>query len=149
MRDAGRGLLRMSDGPRRVLVACTGNSCRSIMAEALINARCGGRWSAVSAGSRPTGAVHPRALATLARHGIDPGDPASESWDSFAGQDFDLVITVCDAAAQEACPVIPAGGARLHWSTPDPATVTGSDAEIDAAFEDAFARLERRIEEAL
>jgi arsenate reductase len=142
----------MSDatgGRRRALVLCTGNSCRSILAEALINARRGDAWVAVSAGSRPTGAVHPKALETLDRHGIDPGTPASESWDRYAGEAFDLVITVCDSAAAEACPFFAGPAERRHWSTPDPAAATGTEAEIDAAFEDAFARLERRIEEEL
>lgn len=134
---------------REVLVLCTGNSCRSILAEALINARRGDRYRAVSAGSHPTGQVHPKALATLRRHGIDPGSPESESWDVYAGQPFDYVITVCDAAADEACPAFPGRFERLHWSTPDPAAATGTEAEIDAAFEDAFRRLAARIEQEL
>jgi protein-tyrosine-phosphatase len=134
---------------REVLVLCTGNSCRSILAEALINARRGDRYRAVSAGSHPTGQVHPKALETLRRHGIDPGSPRSESWDVYADRPFDYVITVCDAAANETCPAFPGRFERLHWSTPDPAAATGTEAEIDAAFEDAFRRLAQRIEQEL
>lgn len=132
-----------------VLVLCTGNSCRSIMAEALVNHLGGGRVRAFSAGSRPTGVVHPGALATLRRHGIAIGEPASESWDVYAGRDFDYVITVCDAAAGEACPAFAGAARRLHWPTPDPAAVDGSEADVAAAFEDAFVRLRTRIEDEL
>jgi len=132
-----------------VLVLCTGNSCRSILAEAMINQLGGGRYRAVSAGSRPTGVVHPEALATLARHGIDPGRPRSKSWDEFAGASFDLVITVCDQAAHESCPVFGGPGRRLHWSTPDPAAVDGSEAMVLEAFEAAYRLLRDRIEKEL
>ncbi len=133
----------------RILVLCTGNSCRSIMAEALLNHLGRGRVAAVSAGSRPTGHVHPLSLATLNRHGIDPGQPRSQSWDAFADQNFDLVITVCDQAAAEICPVFLGPTKKLHWSTPDPAKATGTDADIQAAFDDAFHQLKHRIEEYL
>jgi len=134
---------------KRVLVLCTGNSCRSVMAEALVNALRGDAYEAFSAGSRPTGQVHPKSLETLARHGIDAGSPRSESWDAYADQSFDYVITVCDAAAGESCPLFPGGFEKLHWSTPDPPAATGSDEEIDAAFDDAFRLLRTRIEEEL
>ena len=84
---------------RRVLVLCTGNSCRSVLAEALINQLGKGTFEAVSAGSKPAGYVHPKSIETLKRHGIDPGTPSSKSWDIFAGQKFDVVVTVCDEAA--------------------------------------------------
>jgi arsenate reductase len=135
--------------PLRVLVVCTGNSCRSIIGEALINALGGGRYRAMSAGSHPAGYVHPRALETLHRHGIDPGDPRSQSWNDFGGETFDYVITVCDTAATEPCPAFPGRFHRLHWSTPDPAKATGTDEEIDAAFEHAFESLRVRIEKEL
>lgn len=135
--------------PLRVLVLCTGNSCRSIMAEALINARGAGRFRASSAGSRPTGRVHPRAMETLERHGIDAGTPRSKSWDELAAEPFDYVITVCDAAAAETCPAFPGRFERLHWSIPDPAAVRGSEERIDAAFEAAFSELNHRIEKEL
>jgi arsenate reductase len=129
-----------------VLVLCTGNSCRSVMAEALINHLGAGRYKAVSAGSKPAGFVHPKSLETLKRHGIEPGAPYSKSWDEFAGQDFDLVITVCDSAAAESCPLFSGKAEKLHWSIPDPAAVTGSDDEIDAAFDEAYMTLKGRIE---
>lgn len=133
----------------RVLVLCTGNSCRSVMAEALINQLGKGKYEAVSAGSHPAGYVHPKSIETLKRHGIDPGQPRSKSWDEFEGQTFDLVITVCDQAAAESCPVFLGKTQKLHWSTPDPAKATGSDADIEAAFDTAFSMLKDRIEDLL
>ena len=97
----------MSTEPTKVLVICTGNSCRSIMAEALINHLGEGRYQAWSAGSHPAGFVHPDSITTLKRHGIDPGQPRSKSWDDMTSQPFDLIITVCDQAAGEACPIFP------------------------------------------
>lgn len=132
---------------QRVLVLCTGNSCRSVMAEALINRIGQGRFDAVSAGSHPAGYVHPKSIETLARHGIDAGTPRSKSWDEFQGQAFDLVITVCDQAAAESCPAFLGKAKKLHWSTPDPAKAIGTDAEIVAAFDDAFNMLKDRIED--
>lgn len=129
-----------------VLVLCTGNSCRSVMAEALINQLGEGRYTAVSAGSRPAGYVHPKALDTLRRHGIDPGSPRSKSWDVFAGARFDVVLTVCDSAAAESCPLFLGEHRKIHWSIPDPAAATGTDAEIDAAFDAAFTLLQTRID---
>jgi len=137
----------MKSGLLNVLVLCTGNSCRSIMAEALINNVGRGRYRAWSAGSVPAGYVHPKSIETLQRHGIDPGQPRSKSWDECAAQSFDLVITVCDQAAGETCPLFPGRPRKLHWSTPDPAKATGSDSKIDAAFDDAFFILKHRVEE--
>jgi len=137
----------MKSGLLNVLVLCTGNSCRSIMAEALINNVGRGRYRAWSAGSVPAGYVHPKSIETLQRHGIDPGQPRSKSWDECAAQSFDLVITVCDQAAGETCPLFPGRPMKLHWSTPDPAKATGSDSKIDAAFDDAFFILKHRVEE--
>ena len=134
---------------QNVLVLCTGNACRSIMAEALINARRGSRYRAYSAGSHPTGRVHPLALTTLRHHGIDPGNPQSQSWDDYANMTFEYVITVCDDAANAPCPVFPGEAKRLHWSTPDPAAATGPAAEIEHAFETAFLQLSHRVAEAL
>ncbi len=134
---------------KNVLVLCTGNSCRSIMAEAMINALGDGRYRARSAGSKPVGFVHPKSLETLKRHGIDVGDVRSKSWDEFAGEDFDLVITVCDQAAAEPCPVFFREQGKLHWSTPDPARAQGSDETVDAAFDEAFDQLRYRIEHEL
>lgn len=131
---------------KRVLVLCTGNSCRSIMAETLINALGAGQYEAVSAGSNPAGYVHPKSIETLKRHGIDPGNPSSKSWDEFVSEHFDLVITVCDAAAAESCPAFLGKHEKLHWSTPDPAKATGTEDEINAAFDEAFFMLKNRIE---
>ena len=132
-----------------VLVLCTGNSCRSVMAEALVNHLGAGRYKAVSAGSNPAGYVHPKSLETLARHAVPLPEPRSKSWDEFADQPFDLVITVCDEAAKEACPVFLGRYRKLHWSTPDPAKAEGSDEDINAAFDAAFGLLRERIENEL
>lgn len=134
---------------KKVLVLCTGNSCRSVMAEALINHIGKGRYEAVSAGSFPAGYVHPKSIDTLTRHGIVAGQPRSKSWDEFANQHVDLVITVCDQAAAETCPIFPGTPAKLHWSTPDPAKVEGSEAVVNQAFDDAFEMLKNRIENEL
>ncbi len=134
---------------RHVLVLCTGNSCRSVMAEALFNHLGKGCIGAVSAGSNPAGYIHPKSIETLKRHGIDPGNPRSKSWDEFAGQNFDLVVTVCDSAAAESCPAFMGPVKKLHWSTPDPAKATGTDTEIEAAFDEAFNMLKERIEDYL
>jgi arsenate reductase len=95
------------------------------------------------------GYVHPKSIETLKRHGIDPGEPRSKSWDEFVEQPFDLVITVCDQAAGERCPLFLGAPKRLHWSTPDPAKVAGSQAEKDAAFDQTFFMLKSRVEELL
>lgn len=131
----------------KVLVLCTGNSCRSVMAEALINDLGHGLYQAWSAGSSPVGYVHPKSLETLKRHGVDPGQPRSKSWNELADHPFDLVITVCDQAAGESCPLFPGKPKKLHWSTPDPAKATGSDDEIEAAFDNAFFILKERVED--
>ena len=130
----------------KVLILCTGNSCRSIMTEALINHLGHGRYRAWSGGSHPVGQVHPKSIGTLKRYGINPGQPRSKSWDEFAAEPFDLVITVCDQAAGEACPLFSSKPKKLHWSTPDPAKAIGSDDEIQAAFDHAFLMLKERVE---
>lgn len=141
----------MQPAPRHhVLFLCTGNSARSIMAEALINDPQigGGRCVGYSAGSQPTGQVNPLALATLARHGIPAEGLRSKSWDEFAGPDapqMDFVFTVCGSAAGETCPVWPGQPCTVHWGVEDPAAVTGSDAEKRRAFDAAFEVLRRRI----
>jgi arsenate reductase (thioredoxin) len=137
---AGRRVLLM-----RVLVLCTGNSCRSVMAEALFNHYGEGKITAASAGSQPAGYVHPKSIETLRRHGIDPGEPRSKSWDEFEGTVFNLVVTVCDSAAAESCPFFPGAPQKLHWSTPDPAKATGTDAEINTAFDHAFTMLHEKV----
>ena len=134
---------------RKILFLCTGNSCRSLIAEALANQLGEGFLHAESAGSNPAGYAHPKALATLKKHGVKAGGVFSKSWDVFEKQDFDYVVTVCDSAASETCPVFAGGFKKLHWSLPDPAGVTGSEDAVTAAFEDTFAALKRRIESEL
>jgi len=105
-----------------------------------------GRYHAHSAGSHPTGEVHPKALDTLQRHEIDPGQPHSKSWDTMTNTAFDLIITVCDHAAGESCPTFPGQPKKIHWSIPDPAKATGTQADIQAAFDQVFFLLKERIE---
>jgi arsenate reductase len=140
-------------GVKTILFLCTGNSARSIMAEAYMNKAGAGRWRAYSAGSKPTGRPNPFALETLSAHGVDPGSPRSKSWDEFAAADaalMDVVVTVCDNAAGEVCPIWPArqGEApeKLHWSFPDPAAAQGDDAAKRAAFETVFANIRKKID---
>lgn len=134
---------------KNVLVLCTGNSCRSVMAEALINHMVEGQYKAMSAGSFPAGYVHPKSIETLKRHGIDAGEPHSKSWDEFKDQHLDLVITVCDEAANGTCPVFLGDYEKKHWNTPDHAKAEGSEAEIEQAFDEAFEMLRTRIEKEL
>lgn len=136
----------MENLAKQVLVLCTGNSCRSIMAEALINHLGAGHYEAVSAGSLPTDRVHPKALETLDRHGIPYDKPRSQSWDDFINTDLDMLITVCDQAAEESCPIFPHSPQKLHLSTPDPAKASGSAQDINAAFDQTFLMLKNRIE---
>ncbi len=117
---------------KKVLVLCTGNSCRSHLAEALINARMGGRWQASSAGTAPAGYVHPFALRVLSEIGIQH-EGRSKSTDEFRDSSFDVVITVCDDAAEN-CPVWLGQGKRVHIGFPDPARATGTDEEILEVF---------------
>ncbi len=133
--------------PKKVLVICTGNSCRSIMAEALINHLGHGHYQAWSAGSHPVGYIHPGSIATLKRHGVNPGHPHSKSWNDMTSHTFDLIITVCNEAAGETCPVFPGYPQKLHWNIPDPGKVAGTDDDILAAFDHTFFLLKQRIEE--
>lgn len=133
----------------KILILCTGNSCRSVLGEALINQLGGDRFQAFSAGSHPTGKVNANALATLARHGISTEGFSSQSWDEFDDKDIDIAITVCDSAAGEVCPVYLNNVVRAHWGLPDPAHVTGSPEVIEAAFEATYAALEKRIHQLL
>ena len=134
---------------KRVLVLCTGNSCRSILAEALINHLGADRYQAFSAGSNPAGYVHPGALETLNRHGISVKDPQSKSWDAFQDSELDLVITVCDNANAETCPAFPGSWEKLHWSIPDPAMHDDDPTASRQAFETAFNMLKDHIEQEL
>jgi arsenate reductase len=124
----------MGDGqPRRVLLLCTGNSCRSQMAEGLVNHDLGGRWEAHSAGTAPAAVVHPLAVRAMAEAGIDIAGAVPRHVDTLVGESWDLVVTVCDAA-RESCPVFPHPVEQLHVSFPDPALATGSDEERLAVF---------------
>lgn len=128
---------------KRVLYLCTGNSCRSQMAEAIVNARLGDEWHAVSAGTKPVGYVHPKALAALEEIGIQhQGRPKSA--DEFRDTDFDLVVTVCDSAAEE-CPVWIGKGKRTHHNFPDPAKAQGTDEEMMDVFRSVRDEIEKEI----
>src|SRR5207244_404026 len=131
-----------------VLFVCTGNSARSIIAEALLNHRGSGRFRAYSAGSHPVGRVNPLALDVLAQQGVSTDGLRSKSWDEFAAPaapSMDMIYTVCDAAAQEVCPVWPGHPVTKHWGLPDPAAAHGSDDERRAAFLRTFQALDARI----
>jgi len=131
-----------------VLFLCTGNSARSIMAEAILNRKGSGNFTAYSAGSQPSGTPRPEALQQLKSAGIATDGLRSKSWDEFALPDaphMDFVFTVCDNAAREACPFWPGQPMTAHWGVADPAAVKGSTEEIDRAFRDAFMTLDRRI----
>lgn len=128
-----------------VLILCTGNSCRSILGEATFNHLAPAGWRAVSAGSKPAGYVHPRSLALLEREGIPTAGYHSKSWDDLPLTP-DIVITVCGSAAGEECPAYLGPVLRAHWGVEDPAHATGTEAEIDAAFLQAYRILRARIE---
>lgn len=132
----------------RVLFLCTGNSARSVLAEATLRAWAGHRFEVFSAGSQPAGTINPFALAQLATEGLSTASLRSKSWDEFAGMDaapMDLVITVCDAAAAEACPVVFGDFLRAHWGLPDPAAVGGDDAAKQQAFREAHRIIKARL----
>jgi arsenate reductase (thioredoxin) len=136
--------------PKTILVLCTGNSARSIMAEAYINHVGQGRWAAHSAGSMPTGRVNPLALEALAAAGIPaPPNARSKSWTEFSGSGapaLDVVVTVCDNAAAETCPLFPGPAHKVHVGFPDPAAATGSHAEQLAAFKAVLADMRPRLD---
>lgn len=139
----------MSTQPKHVLFVCTGNSARSILAEALLNQMGQGRFQAWSAGSQPTGVVNPLTLETLMRLQLPSGACRSKSWSEFAGPDapaLDFVFTVCDQAAGETCPVWPGQPISAHWGLPDPAALQGDEAERRQAFLNTALALKRRIE---
>ena len=134
--------------PLNVLFLCTGNSARSILAEAVMNRLGEGRFQGFSAGSRPAGQPNPFAISLMQREGFDTAFARSKSWDEFATPDapnLDFVFTVCDNAAAEECPYWPGQPVSAHWGLPDPAAVTGSDAEKALAFADTYRALTRRI----
>ncbi len=142
----------MAERAYNVLFLCTGNSARSILAEAYLNTHGKGRFHAYSAGSKPGGRVNPYALDLLAKNGIATAGLRSKSWDDFAqpgAPKMDLVITVCDNAAAEACPFWPGAPMRAHWGIADPAAVEGSDEDKRRAFQSAFDGLGARIKRLL
>ena len=142
----------MTDAPQRpfnILFLCTGNSARSILAECIMNRVGRGKFVAWSAGSMPKGKVHPQALALLDSLGFDTGALRSKSWEEFAAPgapELDFVITVCDDAAGEVCPVWPGQPISAHWGMPDPAAVEASPTEVALAFADTYRMLSNRIE---
>jgi len=139
----------MNEQPFNTLFLCTGNSARSIMAEAILNRISKGKFKAYSAGSQPKGEVNPHTIELLRSLGYDTSGFRSKSWNEFArpgAPPLDFVFTVCDNAAGETCPVWPGQPMTAHWGVPDPAEAQGSDAEIALAFKDAYRMLQRRIE---
>ena len=134
--------------PINLLFLCTGNSARSLIAEGVLRQLGGKAFNAFSAGSHPTGKPNPHAIAALRQHDIDTGFARSKSWDEFAGADapqLDPIITVCDNAAGETCPIWPGRPATPHWGLPDPAAVDGPQQAITAAFLDTYDELVQRI----
>ena len=138
----------MAERPFNVLFLCTGNSARSVIAEAILNKTGAGRFVAHSAGSQPKGQVNPRTIELLQGLGYDTSRFRSKSWNEFArpgAPALDFVFTVCDNTAGETCPVWPGQPMTAHWGVPDPAEATGTEAEIGLAFKDAYRMLDRRI----
>jgi arsenate reductase len=138
----------VAEQPFNVLFLCTGNSARSILAEAILNKAGHGRFRAYSAGSQPKGRVNPNTIALLRGLGYDTSQFRSKSWSEFTGPgapQFDFVFTVCDNAAAETCPLWPGQPMTAHWGIPDPAEVKGNAAEIAMAFKDAYRMLAQRI----
>jgi arsenate reductase len=139
----------VAEHPYNVLFLCTGNSARSIMAEAILSKLGAGKFRAYSAGSQPKGQVHPETLRLLQSLGFDTSGFRSKSWDEFTAAgapEFDFVFTVCDNAAAEACPLWPGQPMTAHWGVPDPALATGTAAEVALAFKDSYRMLRQRIE---
>jgi len=134
-----------TNSPFSVLFVCTGNMCRSIMAEVLLSHHGSDRVRACSAGSHPAGVVHPLALKVLAELGIDASDARSKSWNEFAGQPFNTILTLCDSAAGETCPWFPDSVLRAHWGTRDPFTFIGNEEETLACFREVRDHLEARV----
>jgi arsenate reductase len=148
VRLSGRVRRAVADRPFDVLFLCTGNSARSIMAEAILNKVGAGRFRAYSAGTHPKGPVHPETIRLLQSLDYDSSGFRSKSWNEFTkpgAPQFDFVFTVCDSAAAETCPMWPGQPMTAHWGVPDPAEATGTEAEIALAFKDAYRMLNQRI----
>ncbi|MTJ83438.1 MAG: arsenate reductase ArsC [Telmatospirillum sp.] len=138
----------MTERPVTILVLCTGNSARSVMAECLINRLGGGRWRAFSAGSHPSGVVNPLTIAVLEENGHPVDGLRSKSWDEFAAPDaprMDLVMTVCDNAAGEICPIWPGHPAKIHVGFPDPAAAVGTLEDRLATFRNVYSMIETKV----
>ena len=147
---AGTGRVRraVTDHPYNVLFLCTGNSARSIIAEAILNKVGHGRFRAYSAGSQPKGCINPNTIELLRGFGYDPAQYRSKSWNEFikpGAPEFDFVFTVCDNAAAETCPLWPGQPMTAHWGIPDPAEAKGNTAEIALAFKEAYRMLNQRL----
>lgn len=139
-------LLIANSDIKKILVICTGNSCRSIILEAIINHFGGDYFRAFSAGSNPTGFVHPMSIKTLKNNGVSILNPQSKSWDIFNEINFDLVITVCNSAAGESCPIYLNNSPKTHWGVSDPAKFQGTNTEIEEYFQKVFSTLKIRTE---
>ena len=133
----------------RVLYICTHNRCRSILSEAITNAKSGGRIIAKSAGSQPSGAVHPLSIKYLAEAGIATDGLKNQSWDEFEAFEPDVVITVCDSAANEACPVWFGNALKVHWGLADPSKLEGSEEMVAQAFRNTIEIISNRVDELL
>lgn len=134
---------------KNILFLCTGNSCRSIMAEAYMNYAARGAWRAYSAGSQPTGTVHPLAVQTLQEADVLFEAPTSKSWDRFEGPHapkMDTIVTVCGNAQNETCPIWPSNPATMHWPFPDPASFVGPEADRRDHFRSVFVMIQHRID---
>ncbi|RLA19514.1 MAG: arsenate reductase ArsC [Gammaproteobacteria bacterium] len=129
----------------KILVICTGNSCRSVIGEALLNHFGNGWIQAFSAGSKAKGTINPQAIALLERHGVSTRGLSSKSWDSLSKQQFDIIITVCDRAASETCPSYLNSAVNIHWETIEPSHVKGGNEAMLAAFENTYQIFEQRI----
>ena len=133
----------------KILYICTHNRCRSILSEAITNHLANGAIQAFSAGSQPSGEVHPLSIRYLQEKGIDTTGLQSQSWDDFAAEQPDVVITVCDSAANESCPVWFGDTVKVHWGLPDPSKLQGSEEEIRNAFYAVMATIEQRVSQLL
>ena len=137
--------IALTSNPYQILFICTHNRCRSVLAEVIANTNYAGFFKAYSAGSQPAGAVHPSTLKYLAARGLPTDALVSESWNDYSHLHFDLVVTVCDSAAGEVCPLWMKGTAKAHWGMPDPSRVDGDEALVRAAFDDVIDALDEKL----
>lgn len=132
---------------KKILFLCTGNSARSIISECLLNHMGGNKFNAYSAGSKPTGKVNPYAIQTLIKNNVNYSYVSSKSWDAFVNNSFDCVVTVCNNAANESCPIYPGSPKKLHWDLKDPVAFEGSKEEILKEFQKTFDLIKKYIEQ--